>query len=568
MKNQITMTKGIKFYSIAFLLVILLIPKAVYLRLYRLEVFESIFHKFNWTAHPEPTLNGIHSDEAAYYDVIKNEYLLKTKAHHVDYLKSSEHQLQKRKNNNNKSGSLSSESNSTATPNMMQAAAGNSVYMNSTYRNYSPLITNGIKVIDFIQACYLPSSLAICGVNAPIFYLTGVLVGTPAQNLQALIDINTYESYFPTCNKLVNCPVSKSQNLYSCVYNSFDGNISFSFNYANTSFFTNFVNSKSESLIKGCWGWDNYTLGFNSSKYENVNFDYFEFGTVNTVNEGCYFESLVGLGVESMISKNLYISDKEREKYYNNNTVKFQNSLLDTMKVYGLINLRVYSMYIDSNGAGKLILGGIDKSRMKSEMVYFKNVTAKYFLSSLVKMDSKSKFKLYRPSFNVTYIEIANLTNYKKSLEGLLSYDAVIESTDRFIYGPKSIIKSIASYYKLKSADNRYYINCSQTGSPLTITMNSKFNVTIPWEELLLKNLNPLTNTKKNQNCEFALNYKNTQEYFSLGQTFLNNIYFYSDLENNIFGMAEVDRSQDVEPLFLSEVVRNRQNATTSIAFD
>ena len=204
-------------------------------------------------------------------------------------------------------------------------------------------------------------------------------------------------------------------------------------------------------------------------------------------------------------------------------------------------------MYVNEDGTGKLILGAVDKAKIGNggKLTYFENLQYKYFDSSVVKMDTKSKFHLYRPFINIDYILTDGLNNYKAKQKQNIVYDAIIESTTRTIYGPKAYVASVAKNYGLTNYNNQYFMNCTTTGKPLEIVFSQGLNISIPWEDLKFKNLDPSTNKKQNRDCVFALNYKKNQDYFVLGQTFLNNVYFYSDIENNRYGIAPVHRVSD-----------------------
>lgn len=401
--------------------------------------------------------------------------------------------------------------------------------------------TTGYKVLEFIQACYMPSNLSVCGVNLPVFYLTKGSIGSPSQPFQAIVDINSFESLFATCNTLTECPVSSSKNFFTCVYPTYDANISFSFNYQNTSYFSNFVNSGSNDLSTGCWGWDNITYGSDS---KSISLPYMEFPLVNPPLDANYFEAIIGLGLDLIQSRDLFLSDKERERYYNSHTQNMSTSLINTMAVYKEVNSKVYSIWVNDNGVGQIIFGGIDKGKIASKgLTFFENLQYKFFTSSL--MSGSGKFKLYRPYISLDYVLLDGLTNYKAKTKLYQVYDAVIESTERGIYGPRAIIKSFAKKYGLKNENNRYYINCTRKGQPLFLSFANKLNISVPWEDLIFKNLDPTTNKKTNQDCVWGLNYKNNQDYWVLGQTFMNNIYFYSDLVNQRYGIAPVNRTGD-----------------------
>lgn len=279
--------------------------------------------------------------------------------------------------------------------------------------------------------------------------------------------------------------------------------------------------------------------------------DYFEFPTVNANSDNAYFQSVLGLGLDGLYSQNtLSSSNKKKSKEVaNQNSTSYNTSFLEGVKVYGGINSRSYSMYVGEDGTGKLILGGIDEAKIDGNLTYFKDLETKEFVSSLVKGNKKSNVKIYRPSINITGVKLGEVDSWKKQK---LSYDAVIESTERFITAPKKFVTTVVSKYKkkyeLKNADLRYYMNCTLANDnteqpPLELEFSEGLKVSIPFSSLVFKNLNPATNTKKNRDCVFALNYKNNQDYFVLGQTFLNNVYFHSDLERNQYAIGKMKQS-------------------------
>lgn len=560
------MSVNIKLVTIAVILIALFIPKTIYQNINSLETVQIVFNNVpSWHHKIVSTLVGTENygiDLSSvdsqhmniYYQYAQKQGFLNPnnigiKQNYRQY--NNIQSLYKR----GKSEKKSTEDNLTIPiENTIEYANGqteNRTETNAQFANLTQIKTSGYKVLDIIQACYMPSNLSVCGVNAPVYYLVDSQVGTPAQELQSIVDINTFETYFTTCNTLTNCTSSKSANLYSCMYNSFDANISFSYNYDTTQYQTNFVESKSLKNLSGCWSYDNVTIGGKSSKYENVHMDYFEFPTVNANSDNAYFQSVLGLGLDGLYSQNtLSSSNKKKSKEVaNQNSTSYNTSFLEGVKVYGGINSRSYSMYVGEDGTGKLILGGIDEAKIDGNLTYFKDLETKEFVSSLVKGNKKSNVKIYRPSINITGVKLGEVDSWKKQK---LSYDAVIESTERFITAPKKFVTTVVSKYKkkyeLKNADLRYYMNCTLANDnteqpPLELEFSEGLKVSIPFSSLVFKNLNPATNTKKNRDCVFALNYKNNQDYFVLGQTFLNNVYFHSDLERNQYAIGKMKQS-------------------------
>jgi len=306
---------------------------------------------------------------------------------------------------------------------------------------------------------------------------------------------------------------------------TFDTTESSSFKSNGTSFSIEYADS---TFAKGTWGYD--TVVINNQAVKDLSFAVCD----DTDNKlGVLGIGLMGLettygGSNSDSVSNMYM--------YENLPAKLKSD--------GITKSISYSIYLNDTSSSKasVLFGAVDHNKYQGTLNLFPiiNSVASYGYKNPIRME------ITLSSFTVG--------SYAKNEEVKIAQGeaaALLDTGTTLTYIPSSILKKLVNAVSAKyNSDIGYYMKCSD-GDNYYVTLTFQG---VDFRFSLSSFMISLSTTEGSTSSYCVIGFRSSDDNsFTLGDTFLRNVYFAADLENYQIGMAIANFDSDTEEIELIE---------------
>lgn len=340
-------------------------------------------------------------------------------------------------------------------------------------------------------------------------YMATVTVGTPPQSLSLVLDTGSSD-VFVLSKTADECTSARLQAEYGgCTGGVFDSTKSSTF----------------KTVIKGGFSIEYADKTGSSGDYIS---DTLRIGgaTITGLQMGLALKTTTGVGIMGIG----YDTDEASKTEY--------PSIIDQMVSQGLINTKLYSLYLDdlASSTGSILFGGID--------------TAK-FSGTLIGLPIQSESAGLITSFTVlmTSLTVVDPSGTSKSFTASsFSAPVILDSGTSLTYLPDTLVASIVSYLNADDDTNgsgNIFVDCNLRTSQSGLTFNYGFGgsdgpvIKVPITEFIIDidgsipGRLPFANT-----CVLGIMGAGTDDNL-LGDTFLRSAYVVYDIQNNEIALAQ-----------------------------
>jgi yapsin 1 len=253
--------------------------------------------------------------------------------------------------------------------------------------------------------------------------------------------------------------------------------------------------------------------------------------------------AVLGIGLEGLESTNVgYYSNISEPYTYDNLPSKLVSD--------GLINRRVYSLYLDSENAtsGSLLFGGVDHEKYEGTLQLVPLINTYYGI-------------LEKPvRFEITVSNIIVSAAGSEPIEILTSqFYANLDSGTTFTYMPTRMLDALASSFNLTYSyySGVYYTTCPSDAQLAGMALTFDFQgikIEVPLKNLFIEDTG-------SYNCIFTVLDGGSQG-IVLGANFLRSAYVVYDLDNYQIGLAQAKYTNDTNV----EVISSDIPGATSVS--
>jgi hypothetical protein len=252
-------------------------------------------------------------------------------------------------------------------------------------------------------------------------------------------------------------------------------------------------------------------------------------GTVHNLEMGLAFQTTVGYGLMG-IGYDVNEAASTGAKYPN---------LIDQLVTQGLINAKVYSLYLNDRGSstGSVLFGGIDKAKFSGQLKVIptqKDARTGYIREFLVTMTSLS---------------ITDQSGKSTSLS-TSSANIVLDSGTSLTYLPSamvtSIIKALNAYDDTRGT-GLLYADCALLSTQSKSYMTFSFGgaggpqISVPIQELITRTTRKPSKSPFTDTCLLGILAGSSGGPYAFGDTFLRSAYVVYDLDHNQIGLAQTN---------------------------
>ncbi|QPG74813.1 hypothetical protein FOA43_002149 [Brettanomyces nanus] len=305
-------------------------------------------------------------------------------------------------------------------------------------------------------------------------------------------------------------------------YGTFNSNDSDTFSSNNTAFSIEYAD---DTFAIGIWGNDNVMI--NSVKVSDLSFAVCD----DTDNQlGVLGIGLPGLettygGSTSSSTSDMYM--------YANLPIK--------MRDLGLIESVSYSVYLNDSDSSEasILFGAIDHDKYVGDLSLFP------IINSVASYGYKNPIRL---EITLNSLNLGSSKEDKQVTFGSGYAPALLDTGTTLTYMPTDILDELFSWLSVEySSSLGYYMKCDDADG-LSITFNFQgVDIRVPLSDFLVT----LTTTSGSTSSYCMVGLKeNSDESFTLGDSFLRNVYFAVDMENYVIAMAPANlnsTSEDIE---------------------
>nr|BAE91902.1 Yapsin1 [Ogataea minuta] len=303
------------------------------------------------------------------------------------------------------------------------------------------------------------------------------------------------------------------------VYGTFDPSSSDTFKSNGTEFSISYAD---DSFAKGTWGTDDVT-------FNGVTVDQLSMAIADETNSSM---GVLGIGLKGL--ETTYSGDVTNAYTYENLPYKMQSQ--------GLISKPVYSVYLNDSesSAASILFGAVDHDKYTGTLTLLPiiNTAESLGYSTPVRLEVTLS-KLYTgSSSNKTAVSIAS---------GAAA--ALLDTGTTLTYVPSDIISTIVDQYgfQYSSSVGTYVAKCDSLDDAEIVFDFQGTKIWVPFSSFAVS----LTTNGGSQSSYCALGLMDSgDDTFTLGDSFLNNVYFVADLENLQIAIAPANldsTSEDIE---------------------
>ncbi len=306
---------------------------------------------------------------------------------------------------------------------------------------------------------------------------------------------------------------------------TFDSSESSSFKSNGTSFSIEYADS---TFAKGTWGHD--TVVINDQAVNSLSFAVCD----DTDNKlGVLGIGLMGLettygGSSSGSASSMYM--------YENLPAKLKSD--------GITKSISYSIYLNDTSSSKasVLFGAVDHSKYQGTLNLFP------IINSVASYGYKNPIRL---EITLSSFTVGSYTKNEEVKVAQGEAAALLDTGTTLTYIPSDVLKRLVSAVSAKyNANIGYYMKCSD-GDNYYVTLNFQG---VDFRFSLSSFMISLTTSDGSTSSYCVIGFRSSDdESFTLGDTFLRNVYFAADLENYQIGMAMADFDSNTEDIDLIE---------------
>ncbi|KAF6015673.1 hypothetical protein HII12_000835 [Brettanomyces bruxellensis] len=306
---------------------------------------------------------------------------------------------------------------------------------------------------------------------------------------------------------------------------TFDSSESSSFKSNGTSFSIEYADS---TFAKGTWGHD--TVVINDQAVKSLSFAVCD----DTDNKlGVLGIGLMGLettygGSSSGSASSMYM--------YENLPAKLKSD--------GITKSISYSIYLNDTSSSKasVLFGAVDHSKYQGTLNLFP------IINSVASYGYKNPIRL---EITLSSFTVGSYTENEEVKVAQGEAAALLDTGTTLTYIPSDVLKRLVSAVSAKyNANIGYYMKCSD-GDNYYVTLNFQG---VDFRFSLSSFMISLTTSDGSTSSYCVIGFRSSDdESFTLGDTFLRNVYFAADLENYQIGMAMADFDSNTEDIDLIE---------------
>lgn len=405
--------------------------------------------------------------------------------------------------------------------------------------------------------------------NENTFYLTELNIGTPAQKVGVLIDTgssdlwvvasnNTYcqsgtggslakaralddifnwnaiadttsgevfEDSVDAQNKAsssssTSSSSSSSSSSVNCsIYGTFEGSDSETFVSNKTSFSISYADG---SFAKGTWGHDDVI-------FNGVNVTNLSFAVCDNADNAM---GVLGIGLAGL--ETTYSGSSSSS--LGSNSYQYENLPLK-LKSLGIINQAAYSIYLNDtdSSSANILFGAVDHNRYTGDLV------ALPIINTLQSRGYNSALELEVTLNSVTLVDSSSLT---EASIGSGAASALLDTGTTLTYVPQDVLSAILSLLNVQysSSIGYYVMTCSDADNYSLVFNFQGQDINIGLSSFLI----PLVTVSgaSSQYCMVGIQSSETSS-FTLGDSFLRNVYMVADLDSLEIALANADHSSE-----------------------
>ncbi|KAK9465616.1 aspartic peptidase domain-containing protein [Lipomyces arxii] len=344
--------------------------------------------------------------------------------------------------------------------------------------------------------------------NYNYIYYANVLIGTPGQEIQLIIDTGSSDTWVQTAQN-----VFCQENPDSCSTGIFDLQKSSTYDPITDETFS--IQYSDYTYARGTYAHDSFGIGGATVKGL----------TMGVATEGNATDGFMGLGFPS----------NEALVYQNGLKAEYPN-LPQLLYKQKYIKSLTYSLWLNDLHAstGSVLFGGIDRARFEGDLAILP-------LADYVEGATLQEFFI-----TLDAVSITEAKDRKHSLGKHLEEPALLDSGTSFMYIPEDVFQALGKTIKAEYNEylDAYVQTCDITDSDATVDFQFKgVTIKIPFVELVL----PATTDDGDAMyfesgepmCMIAISSNTGIGASILGDTFLRSAYVVYDLDNALVGLAQ-----------------------------
>lgn len=388
--------------------------------------------------------------------------------------------------------------------------------------------------------------------NENTFYITEITLGTPPQRVGVLVDTGSSDLWVPAWNNtycdssttgslnkgraaddifdrskdsnssdandnlrlpsisVQNKPPSSSGSSIDCsVYGTFDPLDSATFGTNDTTFSITYADGSS---ARGNWGHDDVSM-------HGVNISDLSFAVCDRANNPM---GVLGIGLSGLETTYSGSTSLRGSYQYENLPLK--------LKSQGLINQAAYSIYLNHSSAetANILFGAVDHNR------YTGNLVALPIVNTLRSQGYNEAIQLDVTLNSLTYVD---RSSSRQATIGIGAAAALLDTGTTLTYIPQEVLSSLINLLNAQYSNTAgyYVMECSEADDTFLRFNFQGQEISIELSSFLI----PLVSTTgiSSRYCMVGLQSSETSS-FTLGDSFLRNIYMVADLENMEIGLA------------------------------
>lgn len=400
-------------------------------------------------------------------------------------------------------------------------------------------------------------------INESTFYLAHIELGTPSQKVGVLVDTgssdlwvvasnNTYcesgtsgslnkkaradivdwtvnntmdASYQspPLQNKASTSSSSSSDMIDCSKYGTFDFSTSETFHSNDTDFSITYADG---TFAKGTWGYDDFVIG-------NTNVTNLSFAVCDEADNSM---GILGIGLSGLETTYSGSTSSNSGPYkYENLPIKLKNE--------GIIDLVSYSIYLNdtSSNTADILFGAVDHNRYTGNLVALPivNILSSKGYNSAIQLD-----------ITINSLTLINNSTSTGATIGSGAAAALLDTGTTLTYLPSDVLNGILNNLDAKySSSAGYYIMTCSDADNYSLDFDFQGQVISIGLSSFLISLVTTTGSSSSY-CMVGLQ-SSGDSTFTLGDSFLRNVYMVVDLENLEVGLATANydsgESEDIE---------------------
>lgn len=326
-------------------------------------------------------------------------------------------------------------------------------------------------------------------------------------------------------------------------YGTFDPADSETFHSNNTAFSITYADG---TFAKGTWGYDDVIL--NGANVTNLSL-----AVCDNADNAMGILGIGLSGLETTYSGSSSVSGSSSSSY------KYENLPLK-LKSLGLIEQVAYSVYLNDSSAdsANILFGAVDHNKYTGDM---------YALPIVNTLESKRYDEALELDITLNSVTLVDKSSSTQANVGSGAAAALLDTGTTLTYVPQNVLSAILSNIDAQySSSTGYYVMKCSAADDLYLVFNFQgLDITIDFSSFLVSLVT--TTGSSSEYCMVGLQSSDTAT-FTLGDSFLRNVYMVADLDNLEIGLAIANHDSNDEDIeVLSEGIPSAVTPATSLTW-